>query len=156
MDPEEGQSTGIVYENIANMYARMAARCIPNATWHANSTILPQLLTLSIPVRTPGVHVPVLNESNGVFSMLGLPVVWTEHCPSMNTQADLCLVDWLQYAVGIRRELAIDRSNIPGWTQGLMSYRILTGVDGMGTWSAPITPKNGDTLSWAVVLGARS
>jgi hypothetical protein len=65
-------------------------------------------------------------------------------------------VDPSQYAIGIRRDMRLEKSNIPGWTQDLMSYRVLVRFDGMGMWNAPITPKNGATLSWCVSLAARA
>jgi len=65
-------------------------------------------------------------------------------------------VDLSQYAIGIRRGLQLEKSNIPGWTKDLMSYRALLRFDGMGTWNAPITPRNGQTLSWCVGLGERA
>jgi HK97 family phage major capsid protein len=68
---------------------------------------------------------------------------------------DLLLVDLTQYAIGLRKEMAIDRSQAPGWTQDLDSWRIITRVDGMPTWNDVFKPEHGATQSWAVTLQAR-
>ncbi|MCB2184016.1 MAG: phage major capsid protein [Desulfobulbaceae bacterium] len=154
---ETGQlGSTITYGNLAQMFARVAPRCLKNATWHANMTAIPQLLQLSIPVGTGGSHVPVLKESNGKFYIFGVEVIFTEHMKSLGTVGDIALIDWTQYAVGLRKEVAIDKSNAPGWMEDMTDYRVIVRVDGQGTWNKAITPKNGDTLSWAVTLAERS
>jgi HK97 family phage major capsid protein len=154
---ESGQTAATIeYKNLAKMFARVAPRCLKNAVWHANMTTIPQLLELSIPVGTGGSHVPVLKESNGKFYIFGVEVVFTEQMKSLGTLGDISLVDWTQYAVGLRKEVAIDKSNAPGWTEDMTDYRVIVRVDGQGTWNKAITPKNGDTLSWAVTLAERS
>ncbi|WP_265447929.1 hypothetical protein [Acetivibrio straminisolvens] len=55
----------------------------------------------------------------------------------------------------MRKEIVLDRSNVPGWMEDMTDHRVIVCVDGQGTWDKPITPKNGATLSWAVALEAR-
>jgi HK97 family phage major capsid protein len=154
---ESGQAAAtVVYENVVKMFARMYPAGRQRAIWLANDTTIPQLLTLNIAIGTAGSHVPVFTESNGTFRLLGRPVVFTSHQPTVGTADDLLFVDLSQYAVGLRRVLQLERSNIPGWTQDLMSYRALLRFDGMGTWNEAITPENGDTQSWCVGLAARA
>ena len=50
-------------------------------------------------------------------------------------------------------DVTLEKSNIPGWTNDLMSYRALVRFDGQGTWNEAITPRNGDSL--VVVRGYR-
>jgi hypothetical protein len=52
--------------------------------------------------------------------------------------------------------MKLEKSNIPGWTNDLMSYRALLRFDAQGTWNTAITPKNGDSLSWCVGLAERA
>ena len=57
------------------------------------------------------------------------------------------------YALGMRSEIILERSNAPGWTEDLMSFRVIVRFDGYPLLNTPITPANGgNTLSWAVVL----
>jgi len=154
---ESGQTKDtIVYTNLAKMFSRMYPAGRQRAIWLANDDTIPQLLSLTITVGTGGSHIPVMTESNGQFKILGRPVVFTSHMPTLGDADDIMFVDLSQYAVGIRRGLSLERSNIPGWTQDLMSYRALLRFDGQGTWNAAISPEHGQSLSWCVGLVERA
>jgi len=126
------------------------------AVFLANSDTIPELLTLSITIGTSGAHVPVLTETNGQFKILGRPVIFTSHMPTLGDADDIMFVDLTQYAMGIRREIKLEKSIIPGWTKDLMSYRVLVRFDSQGTWSAPLSPKSGANMSWCVGLAERA
>lgn len=154
---ETGQvADSVLYENLCKMFARMYPAGRKRAIWLINDTAIPQLLTLSVAVGTGGSVVPVMSESNGEFRILTRPVIFTSHMPKLGDADDVMFIDPSQYAIGIRRGLKLEKSNIPGWTNDLMSYRALLRFDGQGTWNAPITPKNGSTLSWCVGLAERA
>ncbi|ACN17851.1 Phage major capsid protein, HK97 family [Desulforapulum autotrophicum HRM2] len=155
---ETSQTEGtIVYRNLSKMYARLAPGSYKNAVWLCNQDCMQSLLEIYVPIgETYGTHAPLLNESNGTFSIFGIPVIFTEHCASLGAQGDINLVDFTQYAVGLRKDLSLDISNAPGWTEDMTDYRLIVRVDGMSTWSAPVTPLNGTvTLSPFITLGAR-
>lgn len=141
--------------NILKMYARMHPACIGNAIWMASSTTIPQLASVFIESTTGGYSEPILKQQGDAFFMMGRPVILTEKCPTLGSKGDLVLVDWSQYALGMRKEITIERSNAPGWTEDATDWRTIIRLDGQGKWNAPVTPKNGDTLSWCVVLEAR-
>lgn len=154
---EAGQKADtIVFESLTKMFSRMYPAGQQRAIWLANNNTIPQLLTLSIAIGIGGSHIPVMTESNGEFRILGRPVVFTSHMPTLGDADDIMFVDLSQYCIGIRRDLKLEKSNIPGWTKDLMSYRALLRFDGQGTWNAPITPRNGATLSWCVGLAERA
>ena len=156
VDKESGQTEGtIVYQNLAKMFARMYPAGRLRGIWIANSDTIPALMTVTIAVETGGNHVEVFKESNGRFTIFGREVVFTEHLPTLGSENDILFVDLSQYSIGLRKEMVLDKSNIPGWTQDLMSYRVITRFDGMPAWDSVITPKNGATLSWAVGLAER-
>lgn len=153
---ETGQTADtIVYPNLTKMFSRMYPAGRQRGIFLANDDTIPQLLSLSITMGTAGAHVPVMTESNGQFKILGRPVIFTSHMPTLGDADDIMFVDLSQYAIGIRRGLTLEKSNIPGWTQDLMSYRALLRFDGQGMWQTAITPKNGNSLSWCVGLAAR-
>ncbi|MDD4195853.1 MAG: phage major capsid protein [Syntrophorhabdaceae bacterium] len=154
---EVGQAKDtIVYENLTKMFSRMYPAGRQRAIWLANDNTIPMLLQVTIGIGTGGSFVPVMTESNGEFKILGRPVVFTSHMPTLGDADDIMFVDPSQYAIGIRREMRLEKSNIPGWTNDLMSYRALLRFDGMGTWASAITPRNGSTLSWCVGLAERA
>jgi len=153
---ESGQDPDtILVENLHNMFSRLHPSCIPNSIWLCSVTAIPQLLQLSIPMGLGGQHVPVLNETNGSFSMLSRPVFFTEKMAALGDRGDILLVDPTQYSVGLRSELSIEKSAHIYFTSDKTAYRALIRLDGMGTWNAVYTPAHGSTLSWAVTLAAR-
>jgi HK97 family phage major capsid protein len=153
---EEDQSAAtITYQNVVNMFSRLAPSCFSNAVWLANPSVIPQLLTMTITIGTGGAQIPVFKEEASRFTLLGKEIIFTEKCPALGAKGDLILADLSQYAIGMRKEIALDRSNVPGWMEDMTDYRVIVRVDGQGTWDKPVTPKNGTTLSWAVALEAR-
>lgn len=153
---ETGQvADTIVYENLCKMFARLAPQCVGNSMWICNNTAIPQLLQLSIPVGTGGSFIPAMTENNGQFRLLSRPVIFTEKLPAVGDEGDIVLCDLSQYAVGLRKEIALDKSIHVGWLADQAGYRAIVRADGMPTWNAAITPKAGDSLSWCVTLAAR-
>lgn len=153
---EEGQGAAtITYNNVVSMFSRLAPHCFKNAIWLANPSVIPQLLTMTIAIGTGGPQIPVLREESGKFTLLGKEICFTEKCPALGIKGDLILADLSQYVIGLRKEIALDRSNAPGWTEDMTDYRVIVRVDGQGTWDKPLTPKHGTGLSWVVVLENR-
>jgi HK97 family phage major capsid protein len=153
---EGGQGAGtILYENIVRMFARLHPSAIQGATWVASSTTIPQLLSLYIGTGTSGTIMPAVKEGSGNFTLLGMPLLFTEKLPPLGTKGDILLVNFSNYAIGLRKEVVLEKSNAPGWSRDVTSYRIILRADGMGLWNKAQTPKNGDSRSWAVALATR-
>jgi HK97 family phage major capsid protein len=153
---ESGQHLTVVWENLCKMFARMYPAGRQRAVWLANDTLVPSLLSLSVAIGLSGSYVPAMTRGTNGFELLGRPILFTSHLPVLGSADDLMFADLTQYCIGIRRGLQLERSNIPGWTKDLMSYRALLRFDAQGMWNAPITPKNGNSLSWCVSLGVRT
>jgi len=151
---EEGQHVSLVYQNFKKMFARQLNPA--QAVWTCNSTSIPELLEITIDVGTGGVFVPLLNESNGKFTIFGRPVFFSPHMPILGAAGDVMFFDPNFYALGLRSEVAIDVSDAPRWTQRERSFRILVRFDGMCTLNKAVTPIHGDTLSPVVVMEART
>jgi len=153
---ETGQTNDtVVYENLCQMLARLHPACVANAVWVCSQSTRAQLLHLSQSVGTGGSVVPVLTKDAGTFQMLTIPCLFTEKTPALGSAGDVMLCDFSQYAVGLRQDMSLARSDGPGFATDTIYYRGILRADGMGKWAAPYTPKNGSTLSWAVALGAR-
>lgn len=145
----------IVYANLVKMLARLWGPGRKRSVWIASQTTIPQLLQLTDPA---GQHIPVVTQlANGEFRMLTRPLVFTDVLPPLGDQGDIVLADLSQYAVGMRREIGIDRSNAPGWYEGAIDWRAMVRVDGMSKWQEALTPRKGsDTLSPLVTLAGRA
>ena len=154
---EPGQAADtILYENMTKMYARLHPSCVDRAVWVANQTTLPQMMQMSIAVGVGGSFIPAVTQMGTSFSLLGKPLLFTEKVPTMGNQGDLILADFSRYAVGQHPQMLLDQSNAPGWLNDLADYRAIIRVDGQGMWPEPVTPANGESLSWAVTLEERS
>ena len=146
----------IVYENVIGMFARLHPACIPNSIWICSSTAIPELLMMSHPIGISGMPVPVLKESTGTWSLLTRPVVFTEKCPVLGTEGDIVLCDLTQYAIGLRRELTVERSQHVNFMSDLTTWRGIMRVDGQGLWNSAYQPVHGgNTQSWLVTLATR-
>jgi HK97 family phage major capsid protein len=161
---ESGQAANtILYPNVVKMFARLHPACLSSAVWIANSTTIPQLLAMQNIVKNVagtenvgGSAVAVVTQNgDGTLSMLTRPIIFTEKLPVLSSQGDLLLADLSQYAVGMRRGAALEKSMHAGFTTDQTYFRVITRLDGQGTWKSAVTPKNGDSISWCVALGAR-
>jgi len=151
-----GQGKTVVYENLTEMMGRMHAGSFKNSVWVCHQSTIPSLLRLSIAVGTGGEHVKVLNESNGSFTMLTRPVVFTEKTESLGTQGDILLVDFSQYCIGLRSEMRFDMSIHVGFTTDELYARLIERHDGQPLWDEPLTLEDGSTtVSPFVALESR-
>lgn len=157
VDPEGGQAVNtIVYQNILKMMSRMFAGSFQNSVWVCHQSTIPQLLQLSIAIGTGGDHIPVMTESNGQFSILTRPVIFTEKTEKLGDLGDIMLCDFSQYVVGLREGMRFDTSIHAAFTTDEILSRIIERHDGQPLWNEPLTLEDGTTtVSPFVVLGAR-
>jgi len=156
VEPVSGQGATVVYENLTEMMGRMYAGSFQNSVWVCHQTCIPSLLRLSLNVGTGGAPVPVLNESNGQFTMLTRPVVFTEKTESVGTQGDILLVDFSQYCIGLRSEMRFDMSIHVGFLEDTLYARLIERHDGQSLWDEPLTLEDGSTtVSPFVALESR-
>ena len=161
---ESSQTAATIwYTNVVKMLSRLHPACYKNAIWVASPTIIPQLMSLdsheSAAALGSGLvgDVPYrpFNESNGTFSLFGRPVEFTEKLPTLGTKGDIMLVDPTAYVLGMRQGIVVEKSVHAGFSSDSSFYRSKMRVDGQPLWAAAMTPRNGDSLSWCVVLATR-
>ena len=157
VDKETGQAADtILYENMINMLARLHPGCFNKSVWVVNSTAIPQLLQLYVPTALTGSFVPVLREADGGWQLLTRPVLFTEKLPTLGDAGDVLLADFSQYAIGLRKEITIEKSGHVYFMSDETAWRAITRVDGQGRWNQAFTPANGSTQSWCVTLAERA
>jgi len=121
-----------------------------------HQTTIPQLLTLSMAVGTGGDHIPVMTESNGQFSILTRPVIFTEKTETLGNKGDIMLADFSQYVVGLREGMRFDSSIHALFEYDEIVSRIIERHDGQPLWDSALTLEDGSTtVSPFVVLEAR-
>ncbi len=157
---EPGQlADTIMYENIVKMYARMWRS--GNAIWMANRDTFPQLATMSMAVGTGGV--PVYLPANGAAgqpyaTLMGMPLIFTEHMRTVGDAGDIGLFDWSQYLVGNKAQGLQFASSIHlKFDYDQTAFRFVYRIDGQPWWVSALTPRySSDTLSPAVTLAERA
>ena len=89
--------------------------------------------------------------------MLMRPCFFCEHCAALGDFGDIVFADFTQYTIGLRKEISLDKSNTPGWTEDMMDHRVTLRIDGQGSWDKVLTPPNSaDTQSPFITLAERS
>jgi len=158
---DSGQATlTLSTTNLANMIARLPAGSYGNSVWMLNNDVLPALFTLTLgnyPIYLPA-GAPVCGLQGSPYgTLLGRPIVVTQHAKSFSSQGDVMLADWRQYqtitkAGGIQTATSMHLY----FDADAMAFRSIFRVDGAPKQAAPITPANGsNTLSPFVQLAAR-
>jgi len=160
---ETGQPADtIVFENIVKMYARLWRK--KAGVWFANHDTFKQLAVMSLAVGTGGA--PAYLPANGLSgrpydTLMGLPIVWCEHCQTLGTKGDIYLADWSQYLVGRKSGkgagLKFDTSIHLYFLSDETAFRFVYRVDGQPWWPSALTPRySTDTLSPFICLDTRS
>ncbi len=157
-DAETGQAAATVnYSNLRRMFGRMLPGSRSNAVWLVNHDLIPELLQQSIPVGTGGSHVPLLNESNGKFSIFGRPCIATDFCSALGTTGDILFVDFNAYGFAMMNGIRVLASEHFAMDTLQLTLRAHIFCDGMPLLDAPITPARGtNTVSPFVALETRS
>lgn len=160
---ESGQAAATVrFENIVNMWGRLAAASKQRAIWLMNSdaeSILPYMKFIdqgsgnAVPV-----YLPPGGLSNSPFGTLyGRPVVTSEAMPALGSAGDIILADMSQYlsvvkGSGIRQDVSIHL----WFDYDVTAFRFVMRVGGQPWWNAAIARTGGQSSrGFFIALGAR-
>lgn len=164
---ESGQAADtVVFNNIVKMYARMHAVRRGNAVWLINQDIEPQLWNLtqegsssSTPVFLPAGAGQFGGAAGApLATLLGRPIMPTEHCQTLGDVGDIILTDLSAYATGTRGGgVRADTSIHLRFDFAETAFRFMFEVDGKPWLLSALTPANSaNTLSTMVTLDARA
>ena len=166
---ESGQTANtVVWENIRRMWSRLHPACIPNAVWICNPNVIPELFNLQSKIQNAAasdyvggsaIYLPGAGNVAGPVAgtLLGKPLLTTDKMQTLGTVGDIVLVDLTQYAVGLRADMSIAKSQHAGFTSDKSYFRVIARVDGAPIWNESYTPfKGSDALSWCVTLATRA
>ena len=158
---ESGQATGtLVPLNLAKMIARLMPGSYANAVWLINNDVLPALFTLTLgnyPIYLPA-GAPVGGIQGSPYgSLLGRPILVTQHAPSFSSQGDVMLADMKYYQSITKSEgITMATSMHLYFDADSVAFRATFRVDGQPKIAAPVNPAKGsNTLSPFVQLEAR-
>jgi HK97 family phage major capsid protein len=149
----------IEWVDVVGLWSRLHPRCIQKAVWLANTDTMPQLMQMhhlvgagnAIPVYQPGNKDSVSRYG----TLMGIPLMLTEHAQSLGDTGDLILADLSQMLLA-RKGPKVDSSIHLRFDYNEQTFRAVVRYDCQPWWPAPVTPKHGDhTVSPFVVLDNR-
>lgn len=158
---DSGQATNtLTASNLANMVSRLPEGSFPNAAWIVGNDALPALFTLTLgnyPIYLPlGAGQGALADSP-YGTLLGRPVIVSQHASAFSSAGDISLVD-LSYYQSITKAGGMDIATSMHlyFDADATAFRTIFRFDGQSKLSAPIAGAKGrTTLSPFVQLGAR-
>ena len=155
VDPEVGQaSTEIVYENIVNIFAKLLPGCYKNACWCASISLIPTMMQLNQKIGVSGERIPILKEIGGQFTLLGIPLFFTEKLPLIGTAGAIGLYDFSFYGILMKQGVNLQASDQAEFSKDLTQWKATFRHDGQGLLNKPVTLLDGvSTASCFVVLG---
>lgn len=150
---EVGQEAGtVVTKNLVNMLARFYGT---GGVWNINPEVMPQLMTLTLgdkPIYLPGGYI----DGAPFGTLLGKPLVPTDHNEVVGSKGDIVLADWSQYLIVAKGGTEAAESMHVKFLTDEMVFRFTQRTNGQPLHSKPITPKKGTaTRSPFVALADR-
>ncbi len=156
---EAAQTAGtIVSANILKMHARRLITPAAQYTWLASSTAIPQLADLQTATGNALFRQGAGRPGDPEGSMLGIPVMASDHCPELGDSGDIQLVALKTYYAP-RRDAGMqaDTSIHVFFDYSIGAYRFMIQTNGQPLLSAPVTPAHGtDTVSHFIALAERA
>ncbi|MBD3762459.1 phage major capsid protein [Rhizorhabdus sp.] len=152
---KEGSQTAdtVVRQNVAKMFARMINPT--QASWLANGDIMPTLMELTNAANQP-VWYPNYQVAPG-GTLLGRPVLFTEHCMTVGDQGDLQFVNPNGYEAFRKQAMDFAESIHLYFDYNLRAFRWVLRAGGQPVLPAPVSPAHGaNTKSHFVVLDERA
>jgi len=113
----------------------------PKPCWLVHSDAVDQLATLAISVGGGGSAAFLYDPCDG--DMMGYPVIPIEQCQALGTEGDIILADFNEYQLAWRSRGQLDVSMHLNFTTDESVMRLVTRVDGQGSWNTAVTPLNG-------------
>ena len=103
-----------------------------------------------------GNSIPVMSETNGKFTMLTRPVIFTEKTEPLGDKGDIVLADLSQYVIGLRSEMRFEMSIHAHFSTDEVLARLIERHDGQPLWNEPLTLAGSTQVSPFVTLDARA
>jgi HK97 family phage major capsid protein len=158
---DSGQATNtLTATNLANMIARLPEGSFPNSVWLINNDVLPSLFTLTLgnyPIYIPAGGVTGGMQGNPYGTLLGRPIIVSQHANTFSSQGDVMLVD-LGYYQTITKSGGVQTATSMHlyFDADATAFRTTFRIDGQSKIAAAISPAKGtNKLSPFVQLAAR-
>ena len=158
---DSGQATKTLSAlNLANMIARLPEGSFPNAVWIINNDVLPSLFTLTLgnyPIYLPGGTTVGGMQVSPYGTLLGRPVLVSQHANTFSSVGDVVLVD-LNYYQTITKATGVETATSMHlyFDADATAFRTTFRMDGQSKIATPIAPAKGaNAMSPFIQLAAR-
>jgi HK97 family phage major capsid protein len=155
-----GQGAGtIVHQNILDMWSRLHPMCRKNAVWLCSADAEPELHNMFV-ASGVGSNVAVYLPPGGVSgapyaTLMGRPLIVSEHCQTLGTEGDLILTDLNYYLLADKGGIKAEASIHVRFVYDETCMRFVFRCDGAPMLNSAITPAHGsNTLSSIVTLNS--
>lgn len=167
VDGESSQvADTVVQRNIEKLWEGMYAPYRANAVWFIHHEVEKELMRLSFVGRddtgaeaSAGSTVATylqpgqLGNSSPFGSLMGRPVIVTQHCAALGDTGDVVFASMPQYWLGMKAGGINTQTSIHLWfDQDVVAYKFRMRVDGQPWLDAPITPLRGSATQSAFVV----
>lgn len=158
---ESGQATlTLDPKNLAKMISRLPPGSYGRGVWLINNDVLPALFTLTLgnyPIYLPGDGAVGGIQTNPYGTLLGRPIMVSQHANTFSSQGDILLADMSFYRTITKAGgIQTDTSMHIYFDADATAFRAIFRVDGAPKILNPISPAKGaNTMSPFVQLGAR-
>mgnify|MGYP004452798569 FL=1 len=150
------------------MWQRLYGPWRTNAVWMVNQDVESELYRLTLLGRTGTgasttnfgafLYIPPGGMSGSPFgTLMGRPVIPTQHCSELGTVGDINLCAWDQYVTATRGGLESQTSIHLWFDQDAVAFKFRMRVDGQPWANSVISPRAGsNTMSAFITLATRA
>ncbi len=142
--------------NVAKMMSRLPAGSFPTAAWFIHSSVIPQLVLMTIanqPVFLPGGNLVAAPFG----TLFGMPVMPVEYCATAGTVGDIILADLQQYTTIDKRGATWQESIHVRFLYDENTFKLTYRFNGQPDWEDKVAEFQGfDSLSPFITLAARA
>lgn len=156
---KEGSQTAdtVVANNVLKMYAKMLHRPGANPVWFVNQDVLPTLFSMSL--NNNPLYLPSMQMADSPYgTLLGRPLVITQHCEKVGDVGDIIFADMSQY-VTLSKSSGINaaRSMHLWFDQEVEAFRFSTRIAGQPWMTSAVDSDNSaPDVSPFITLAARA
>ncbi|MBA7515704.1 hypothetical protein ES705_07747 [subsurface metagenome] len=153
---EGGQSPGeIAYQNIYKIFGQFLPSSYKKGIWLVSISLIPSMLALSQPIGTAGERIKIMREGKpGQFSLLGLPLYFTDKVPAQDSAGAIGLYDFSKFAILQKSDFRMAKSEHAEFRAGVVQWKGEIRHDGQPILNSTLTLRDETEVSPFVCLGA--
>lgn len=148
-------STVLLVADVCKIFAKMMPGTEARGIWLMNPGLrdaLPQMVSAS---GGDNIWYPrdllTIKDSPEPWTLLGMPIFWTEHCAAFGTDEDILLIDPLNYLVMSRQDIRVAVSTESRFEEDETGYKLTERTDGQNWATSELTLADGSTTVSPVV-----